>query len=63
MSVTIPADAMHSFSSENNAVQWRIVVRALPDRWPEFTRVFPVVVLPVKALVTTAISETVEALE
>jgi hypothetical protein len=63
VAVTIPADAMHSFSSENNAVQWRIVVRALPDRWPEFTRVFPVVVLPVKVVVTTAICDTVEALE
>ncbi len=44
--VTIPVDSMHSFASENNAVQWRIVVRAIPDRWPEFTRVFPVVVFP-----------------
>ena len=42
----IPEDAMHSFSSENNAVQWRIVVRARPQRWPEFTRIFPVVVVP-----------------
>ena len=42
----VPADAMHSFTSENNAVQWRIVVRARPERWPEFIRVFPVVVMP-----------------
>jgi hypothetical protein len=46
VAVTIPRDSMHSFASESNAVQWRIVVRAIPDRWPEFTRVFPVVVCP-----------------
>jgi hypothetical protein len=60
VAVTIPEDSMHSFSSENNAVQWRIVVRALPDRWPEFTRVFPVVVVPVAALMAPA--DAVEAL-
>ena len=43
---TVPDDAMHSFSSDNNAVQWRLVIRARPERWPEFTRVFPVVVVP-----------------
>ena len=60
--LTIPADAMHSFSSENNAVQWRIVVRAQPDRWPEFIRVFPVVVIPVTAAGAEAFPESVEAM-
>jgi len=46
VSVTIPGDSMHSFASDNNAVLWRIVVKATPDRWPGFTRVFPVVVFP-----------------
>ena len=46
VSVTIPPGAMHSFASENNSVQWRVVVRGQPDRWPEFVRVFPVVVFP-----------------
>ncbi|MFM7107911.1 MAG: DUF3592 domain-containing protein [Planctomycetaceae bacterium] len=44
--VAIPADAMHSFASEHNAVRWRIVVRGVPVRWPPFTRMFPVVVFP-----------------
>lgn len=44
--LVVPHDAMHSFSSENNSVRWRIVVRATPDRWPAFTRIFPVVVIP-----------------
>lgn len=44
--VTIPADAMHSFASEHNAVRWRIVVHGTPTLWPPFTRVFPLVVFP-----------------
>ncbi len=42
----IPADAMHSFTSPHNAVQWRLVVRGVTDRRPAFVRVFPVVVFP-----------------
>jgi len=44
--ITIPAGAMHSFASEHNAVRWRIVVAGQPERWPAFTRVFPLVVHP-----------------
>jgi hypothetical protein len=44
--VEIPPGAMHSFTSSHNAVRWRLVVRGTPDRWPEFSRVFPVVVFP-----------------
>lgn len=51
-SLHVPAKAMHSFVSEHNAVNWRIVVRGSPDRWPAFTRSFPIVVFP--AAVTEA---------
>lgn len=44
--VEVPADAMHSFASEHNAVRWRLVIRGAPARWPSFVRVFPVVVFP-----------------
>lgn len=44
--IAIPADAMHSFTSEHNAARWRIVVRGVPTRWPAFVRVFPVAVYP-----------------
>jgi len=44
--LSIPADSMHSFASEHNAVSWRVVVRGRPARWPEFSRAFPVVVHP-----------------
>lgn len=44
VTIAIPADAMHSFATEHNAVRWRIVVSGRPQRWPAFVRVFPVVV-------------------
>jgi hypothetical protein len=37
---------MHSFTSAHNAVRWRLVVRGTPERWPAFSRVFPIVVFP-----------------
>ena len=45
-SVHVPADAMHSFVSEHNAVRWRLMVRGTPARWPPFVRMFPIVVYP-----------------
>jgi hypothetical protein len=47
--IHVPATAMHSFASEHNAVNWRIVIRGRPARWPAFTRTFPVVVFPLAA--------------
>jgi len=44
--VHVPADTMHSFISEHNAVRWRLAVRGTPARWPPFVRLFPVVVYP-----------------
>jgi len=44
--VEIPSDSMHSFTSAHNAVRWRLVVRGTPERWPAFSRIFPVVVFP-----------------
>ena len=44
--VEIPPGSMHSFTSSHNAVRWRLVVRGTPDHWPEFSRIFPVVVFP-----------------
>jgi hypothetical protein len=44
--VDIPAGAMHSFRSEHNAVNWRLVVRAEADAWPPYERGFPLIVYP-----------------
>ncbi len=42
----LPEMAMHSFESAHNAVVWRLVVRGLPERWPAFSRMVPLVVAP-----------------
>lgn len=47
-SFAIPADAMHSFASEHNAVRWSIAVHGQPAGWPAFVRTFPLVVFPVE---------------
>ncbi len=44
--VHVPPDAMHSFTSGHNSVRWKLVVRGTPERWPVFSRAFPVVILP-----------------
>lgn len=54
---TIPADAMHSFVAEHNALCWRIVVRGAPTRWPRFTRTFPVVVHPAASAADARVRE------
>ena len=46
----LPDNVMHSFSSANNRVLWKIVVRGSARGWPEFHRTFPIVVHP--ALIT-----------
>lgn len=48
-SFTIPADAMHSFASEHNAVRWSIAVHGQPAGWPAFVRTFPLVVFPIES--------------
>jgi hypothetical protein len=44
--VTIPPDAMHSFQSLHNAIHWKIIVEGEANRWPSYSRSFPVVVYP-----------------
>jgi hypothetical protein len=46
VAMTIPATAMHSLTTEHNAVRWMLVVRGTPARWPAFIRTFPLVVFP-----------------
>lgn len=43
---TIPRDAMHSFQSLHNAIHWKIIVDGEANRWPSYSRNFPVVVHP-----------------
>lgn len=44
--LSIPNDAMHSFQSLHNAVHWKIIVEGEANRWPSYSRSFPVVVYP-----------------
>lgn len=43
---SVPESAMHSFQSKHNAVHWKIVVNGEANRWPSYSRSFPVVVYP-----------------
>lgn len=42
----IPPDAMHSFRSDHNAINWRLDVRGEAADWPPFERSYPIVVYP-----------------
>lgn len=42
----LPAGIMHSFKSQNNSLQWALVVEGKVAGWPDYRRVFPVVICP-----------------
>lgn len=44
--LTIPEGAMHSFESPCNMVTWNLILTAVSNRWPRFSRRFPVIVHP-----------------
>jgi len=46
--VTVPAELMHSFASNNNKIVWAILVHGEIARWPDVKETFPVTVLPSK---------------
>ena len=46
--VMFPPTVMHSFQSDHNAVQWRVVVQGVVEKWSNYERVFPLVVFPSK---------------
>ena len=45
---SIPAEAMHSFQSTHNAVNWKLVVSGVAEGWPAFQRSYPIIVYPAK---------------
>lgn len=51
--LALPETAMHSFTSEHNAVVWTVVVRGRLKRWGEFERRFPVYVYPGREIART----------
>lgn len=52
----IPADAMHSFQSMHNAIHWKIIVDGEANRWPSYSRSFPVVVYPQSRINRTTVA-------
>lgn len=44
--IAIPTDSMHSFKSQNNRVQWQIIVIGQAKNWPRLKRKFAVTVYP-----------------
>lgn len=46
--VELPAEAMHSFKSDHNEINWKILVKGNVSRWPDFERSFPVIVYPTR---------------
>ncbi|MES1213102.1 MAG: DUF3592 domain-containing protein [Singulisphaera sp.] len=42
----VPYDAMHSFKSTHNRIDWKLVASGKVARWPDFERAFPVVIRP-----------------
>ncbi len=44
--VDIPSGMMHSFKSEHNEINWKLVVKGDVVRWPDYERSFPVVLYP-----------------
>jgi hypothetical protein len=57
----LPDNAMHSFSSANNRVLWKIIVQGSARGWPDFQQTFPIVVHPTVA--AAAAPETSTSLE
>ena len=43
---SVPAEAMHSFRSAHNEINWKLIVEGRPKGWPPFERAFPLVILP-----------------
>jgi hypothetical protein len=46
--VSIPADSMHSFSSQHNKIVWSIRVQGEIARWPDLNEEFALTVLPAR---------------
>jgi hypothetical protein len=44
--VRVPAGAMHSFQANHNEVNWMLIVKGSVANWPDYERVFQIVVNP-----------------
>jgi hypothetical protein len=44
--ITIPEDAVPTFTAPNNTLHWRLIVRGEIPRWPDISDDYPVTILP-----------------
>ena len=44
--IRVPPGAMHSFQAGHNEVNWKLIVKASVAGWPDYERVFQIVVNP-----------------
>ncbi len=44
--IAVPRGAMHSFQADHNEVNWKLIVKGNVDNWPDYERVFQIVVNP-----------------
>jgi hypothetical protein len=44
--ICVPVGSMHSFQSNHNQVSWKLVVKGSVQGWPDYERVFQIVVNP-----------------
>ena len=44
--LSVPADLMHSFQSENNSIEWKIKIRGEIPRWPDIGDEFEIKIRP-----------------
>jgi hypothetical protein len=47
----IPVDAMHSFESQNNKLQWLVRVHVDVQEWPDMIEAYDLTVLPERSLI------------
>ncbi len=46
----IPPDAMHSFKSHKNQIEWSLCIQGEISFWPDIKEEFPILILPVQAI-------------
>lgn len=44
--LTVPTDAMHSYKSKFNSINWKLVCEIQADDWPDNQRTYPLIVYP-----------------
>jgi hypothetical protein len=49
VTLSVPADSMHSFRADHNRIVWSIMVHGDVPRWPDVKETYDVTVVPMRA--------------